>query len=317
MITKPMDVLECYGIRRTKKQKSTFIAAMMGYAEQCRYSMKIEDGRFGCRNIVIGDAQKAEIVVTAHYDTCAWMPMPNFVTPFNPVIYVLYQILILMVLYAISLIPGALIGWLLSSQSAGYWIAYVLYWVLWIGLMFGAPNRHNANDNTSGVITVLEMMASLPENQRQKVCFVLFDLEEMGTLGSSVYRKTHKSATDRQLVLNLDCVGDGDTIMLIPSKALRKKDNAMSSLLSICGIVGRKRIVLHQKGPVIYPSDHMHFPNSVAIAAFRKTKFIGYYLDRIHTHRDTVLDRTNVNILRAALISLISVPTNTSNTSKG
>lgn len=317
MITKPMDVLECYGIRRTKKQKSAFIAAMKGYAEKYRYSMKTEYGSFGCRNIVIGDAQKAEIVVTAHYDTCAWMLMPNFVTPFTPIIYVLYQIFVLMVLYVISLIPGAVIGLLLSSHNAGYWIAYVLYWLLCVGLMFGPANRHNVNDNTSGVITVLEMMASLPENQRHKVCFVLFDLEEMGTIGSSCYRKAHKGATDRQLVLNLDCVGDGDTIVMMPSKALRRNESAMSNLSRICRIVGRKRIVMHQKGPVIYPSDHMHFPNSVAIAAFQKTKFIGYYMDRIHTHRDTVLDRTNVNILRAALISLISVPTNTSNTSKG
>ena len=39
--------------------------------------------------------------------------------------------------------------------------------------------------------------------------------------------------------------------------------------------------------------------------SLRKSKF-GLYLGRIHTKKDTVLEETNVNILRAALTSFIS-----------
>ena len=58
--------------------------------------------------------------------------------------------------------------------------AYISYFAMLLLMMFGPANRHNSNDNTSGVITVLEIMSTLPENLRDKVCFVLFDLEEAG-----------------------------------------------------------------------------------------------------------------------------------------
>lgn len=306
MINTPMDVLANYEIRKSKKQKTAFITALCAYAASRRYSAKVEKGSLGCRNIVIGDPEKAEYLITAHYDTCAWMPMPNLVTPFNLVAYLLYQLLILAVLLVVTMAAGVAIGFLLGSNEAGYWIGYVLYWLLWLGLMFGPANRHTANDNTSGVVTLLEIMATLPENLRHKVCFVLFDLEEAGLLGSAAYRKAHKAATEHQMVINMDCVGDGDTLMLIPSKKLRSDEKMLTRLDTVCGSWGKKSLSLHKKGFVFYPSDQAHFPHGVAVAAFRHSKLFGPYYGRIHTHRDTVLDQTNVNILRAALISLIS-----------
>ena len=47
------------------------------------------------------------------------------------------------------------------------------------------------------------------------------------------------------------------------------------------------------------------FPYGVGICALKKSKF-GLYLGRIHTKKDTVLEETNVNILRSALTSLIT-----------
>ena len=48
----------------------------------------------------------------------------------------------------------------------------------------------------------------------------------------------------------------------------------------------------------------MNFPFAVGIAALKRGK-IGLYLNKIHTRADTVLEETNVNILRAAIVSLI------------
>ena len=178
--------------------------------------------------------------------------------------------------------------------------------VLLLALMLiGPANRHNANDNTSGVVTLLEILRTLPENQRDKVCFVLFDLEEAGLIGSSSYRKAHKKATDHQLVLNLDCVGDGDHLLMFPTKALKKNRRKLTSLYKACGYFGNKSLLVHEKGFGIYPSDQMVFPYGVGICALQKGKH-GLYVSRIHTAKDTVLEITNVNILRAALTSFIS-----------
>ena len=55
----------------------------------------------------------------------------------------------------------------------------------------------------------------------------------------------------------------------------------------------------------MFPSDQRNFPLGFGIAAFQKSGKIGYYCDKIHTSKDTVLDQTNVNLLRAALTTLI------------
>lgn len=308
MITKPMDVLTNYEVRKSKKQKAAFITAVTAYATSQRYSTKVEKGSFGCRNIVIGDPESADYLITAHYDTCAWLPLPNLVTPFHLPAFMLYQLVLLAAMMVLMTLPGMIAALFSQNDFLSALIGFVGYWAVLLLLVAGPANRHTANDNTSGVVTLLEIMASLPKNCRNKVCFVLFDLEEAGLLGSASYRKAHKAATNQQIVLNMDCVGDGDEIVLIPNKKLRKQETAMTKLRRISGSWGRKSLTIHEIGMGIYPSDQANFPNGVAVAAFRRSKLFGLYYGRIHTHRDTILELTNVNVLRAALISLIANP---------
>ena len=166
-------------------------------------------------------------------------------------------------------------------------------------------NENNANDNTSGIVTLLEIAGALPEEQRNNVCFVLFDLEEAGLVGSAAYRKMHKTETENQIVLNLDCVGDGNEIVMFPNKKLKKDTEKMNALASVCCEVSNKKLSLHTQGFSVCPSDHKNFPLGVGIMAFNRKKTIGLYCDKIHTNKDTVLDENNVIFLRDTLIRLI------------
>lgn len=318
-----MDVLSEFPVRKSKKQKQAFRNAVSSYAEGLGYSVTIENGTFGSRNVVIGDADQAKYLITAHYDTPAAMLLPNLITPANPVTFILYQLLLVFMLilapFLISLLSGLAIlfagalwapaeyGAVLTVWAMAVWyFGFIILFFLGIGMLyFGPANKNNANDNTSGVVTLLEIARSLPENQRNKVCFVLFDLEEKGLWGSFSHRRAHKKATDTQLVLNLDCVGDGDHILLFPTKQLKKDRRKLTSLYKACGYFGNKSILLKDKGFAVYPSDQRIFPYGVGICALNKGK-CGLYLGRIHTRKDTVLDITNVNLLRAAIISYVS-----------
>ena len=322
MLFRPMDILAQFPVRYTKEQKQAFRDAVQAYLEDQDYLVRIEEGSFGAKNLVAGDPETAKYVVTAHYDTCAVLPIPNLVTPFNPMLNVLYQfgmaLVMLLVPLAVSsllslafLFAGALFfpagdGVVLGAWSIVIWI--LCFWILaivsYLLMYFGPGNKSNANDNTSGVVTLLEIARTMPENQRQKVCFVLFDLQEKGMWGSRSYRKAHREATDHQLILNLDSVGDGDHIRMIPSRQLKKDRKRLTSLYKACGYMGSKSILLHEKGNAVCTSDQKHFPWGVVVCALRKNKFC-YYVSRIHTKQDTVLDETNVNILRAALTSFI------------
>ena len=305
MLTNPMEVLRTYPVRKTKKQKQAFRDAVEAYAASVGYPSRVERGSFGCRNLILGDPESARYLVTAHYDTCARLPFPNFITPCNFLPFLGYQLLVVvLLLFTAFAVVGVLAGFAASSVDIGSAVGYLSIWVL-LGLMFAGPaNPSNANDNTSGVVTLLEIARTLPENQRHKVCFVLFDLEEAGLLGSASYRKAHRKATDSQLVLNLDCVGDGDHIRLFPTRRLKKDRKKLTSLYLACGYFGKKDVLVQEKGFSVYPSDQANFPWGVGICALRKGK-AGLYLSRIHTRRDTVLEETNVNILRAALTTFL------------
>ena len=305
MLTTPMDVLTAFPVRKSKSQKQTFRDAVQSYLEELGYESKVEKGSFGSQNIVIGDPEKAKYLVTAHYDTCVRLPIPNLITPCNFWTFFAYQIVVAMVMLVPPVIPGVLVGCLTNSSHNGYMVWYLLFWVFFALMLFGPANKNNANDNTSGVITLLEIARTLPENQRDKVCFVLFDLEEAGLIGSASYRKAHKKATENQLVLNLDCVGDGDDIRMFPTKKLKKDRKKLTSLYKACGYFGKKNVLVHEKGFSVYPSDQANFPYGVGICALHRSK-VGLYLSRIHTPRDTNLEETNVNILRAAITTFIT-----------
>ncbi len=306
MLTQPMDVLTAFPIRKTKKQKEAFRRDVQSYLEEQGYPVTIEKGSMGVRNVVIGDPEKAKYLVTAHYDTPAGMLVPNLITPCNLLTYLLYQFAIVGLFFAVAILCGGVFGVVTGMPEMAGVAAMTVYWAMLLLMLFGPANKHNANDNTSGVVTVLEIARTLPEIHRDTVCFVLFDLEEAGLLGSSAYRKAHKAATEHQIILNLDCVGDGNELVFFPTKKLCKDGKKLRKLCSCVGRFGNKTIAVCHKGFRTYPSDQKNFPHGVGIAAFRRNKLGILYCDKIHTRKDTVLEETNVNLLRAALSSYMT-----------
>jgi hypothetical protein len=305
MIQMPIDILAQFPVRKSRKQKLAFREAAQAYVQQLGYESRLEKTSFGGQNIVIGDPDTAKFLITAHYDTPAGLPFPNLLTPINPFTFILYQIAVLLLMLLPSLIVGFGTFFLTQNWYIGYMAGYFVYMGTFALIVAGPANKNNANDNTSGVVTVLETARTMPQNLREQVCFVLFDLEEAGLVGSAAYRKAHKAVSNSQMVINLDCVGDGDEILLFPMKQLKKTPRQMELLRSLCGQYGKKSIAIREKGFAYFPSDQKHFPLGVGIAAFRRNGFAGLYCSRIHTHKDTVLEITNVNILRAALTTLI------------
>lgn len=306
MLTQPMDVVKDFPVRKSKKQKQVFRDSVQDYVKTIGYQSSIEKGSFGAQNVVIGDPEKAKYLVTAHYDTCARMPFPNLITPCSFFPFLLYQLFTVIVMFGAVAVFAVPVYFLTNDSHLTFLISYILLMALLALLMVGPANQNNANDNTSGVVASLEIAKALPLNQRDKVCFVLFDLEEAGLLGSSGYRSKHKKTSDKQIVLNLDCVGDGDEIVFFPTSKLRKNADHMEKLRKCAGQIGKKSIAIREKGFSYYPSDQANFPLGVGIAALNRSKWAGLYLSRIHTPKDTILEETNINILRAALITLIS-----------
>lgn len=55
------------------------------------------------------------------------------------------------------------------------------------------------------------------------------------------------------------------------------------------------------------PSDQMRFPCSAAAIALKKKRFLGLYLDRIHTKRDTVFQEENIFYFTESICRLCDI----------
>ena len=101
-------------------------------------------------------------------------------------------------------------------------------------MVAGPANKRNANDNTSGVILLLEILSQLTEEQRAQTAIVFFDNEEIGLLGSAQFKKRYWKEMETKLLINFDCVSDGDYFLIAETKAAKEKygDALESTFLS-------------------------------------------------------------------------------------
>ncbi len=287
-------------IRKSRQQKTYFIDWVTEYAKTKGYDVNVEKGSFRSRNIVIGNPDTAKVIFTAHYDTCAAMPLPNFITPKSFTCYLLYQLVLTLVIIAVPAVVAALVG-LINEALVPLTAIVGIYLILFL-LMFGPANKHTANDNTSGVTAVLDLLSALPEEKRVDVAFVLFDLEEAGLIGSSSFAKKHRKNIKNTLLINFDCISDGENILF----ALNRKAKGYKEKIEQAYISDEKYSVDVAFKGVFYPSDQMNVPLGVGVAALKKSKKFGVlYMDKIHTKKDTVYNEENIEFLVRGSMRLI------------
>lgn len=79
-------ILSDWQVRKTKKQKLAFIRLMQSHFP----ALRVEESKIiHNRNLVAGDLETAEFILSAHYDTCAVLLFPNFIMLKNILITVL------------------------------------------------------------------------------------------------------------------------------------------------------------------------------------------------------------------------------------
>ncbi len=298
-------VFEKYQVRLRKKQKSDFRSYVIDTAEGLGYDAKEDEKYYGATNIIVGNPETAKVIYTAHYDTAPVLPFPNFITPKRLSIYILYNIGLVLAMFAV--VFGVTFGLtyalslVLDNFSFEPATLDLVYEFVELGILIGIlilisagpANKHTANDNTSGVTTLLDLMAAMPQELREKAAFIFFDCEEMGLIGSSGYAGKHKDIKKNSLVINFDCVSDGDNFIFAVNKKANKE---ILPILQEAYKSDRFSVEVLDKG-VFYPSDQKCFKNGVGVAALKKSKGGILYMNRIHTKHDTVYCEENIEYL--------------------
>ncbi len=300
MQTLSKNILEKWQVRKTKQQKTAFIEMLEEELKDYKVTVE-ESGLFKSRNIIVGDLESADYVLTAHYDTAPVLPFPNFLAPKNIIAYIIYCLLLFGLFAMIfALFDIALVLLFNSIKAIKY--GSIICSILLVGYMYvGFENKHTANDNTSGVITLIEALHD--EQIKDKVCCVFFDHEEVGLFGSSQFAKKHKKIMKHKLLINFDCVSDGDYLMVIYSKQAKHRKQQLEE----CFVSNeQKKFIITSAATTLYPSDQMSFKNYLGVAAFKRKPIIGYYMDRIHTKKDIIFDEENIKQLITGIRNLVN-----------
>lgn len=288
---------ERFPIRNSKEEKAVFRAWALGEA-----AGRAEENE-GHVNLVFGDPDSARVIFTAHYDTPRRGLLPNLMLVTNPALawtYRLGTILLLILAPSLAAAWGVWklldLDWALMSHRL---LLLGVYTAVYFGLFYlffrGPANRRNRNDNTSGAAAVLALAADAWPG----TACILFDDEEKGKKGSKAFCKDHPEIGENTLIVNLDCVGNGDTFILCGTAAAEEDPlyPVLQQAMADSGFSHR----FCPAGKASMNSDQKSFDKGVGVCACRYKPLVGYYTDRIHTARDTVADAETVSRLAVAL----------------
>lgn len=297
-------ITELFPVRKSAAQKKAFRQWVMGEIRQMGYAVRVEENDKGRQqNIVVGDPEHAEVTFTAHYDTPSTILLPDLQIPRNYAVYLLWQIVLIGGMLLLSLVTGAALG--LATKNGDVMIlGFFAAFLVLMGLQLnGFANRRNVNDNTSGVAALLETMARIPAENRDKAAFILFDNMEKGRKGSKAYARDHLEMQHTRFVVNADSVGVGNVFVVsAPSLAVQLPQYA--ALERLLSDLPEREACFYSSVTTRGNSDFRSFKCGVGITAYRRVSGIGLYLGDLHTGRDDQADQGNIECLASAFAAL-------------
>lgn len=209
-----------YKVRKNEKSKTRFISSLATDISEIREDIQvIEYGESEpSRNIYVGDVEKAERIICAHYDTPI-KTLGSYVyfdtkTAKNKTTAFILISSILMVLLGLA---ATLLYREYSAQQFVLFSFSTLFLSMFYGIYFyllskvakGIAERKNLIRNTSSVLALMEM---LKEVRDPKTAFAFVDKGSYGNAGVDVLKTTNKRHADLYI---LDSVGADAPLHLI------------------------------------------------------------------------------------------------------
>lgn len=305
MIRKYYEDLTFYQSRFTNAQKRAFRDYIQKKAHDLNLKTSIFPERKIAKNIIVGDLKSAKYVICAHYDTPPRLPM--IIERNYAYCHVLLEILSLVLGGAL----GALIMIFLPKLFALGFIPIVLglYGFLRISGIIPITKKFSYNDNTSGILTLLNLMSDY-KTFKNEVAYVFIDNRDKGLKGSKVLAKM---MIDQRMLVSkedkkfffIDTVGIG-------------RDFAISWYRETRFVWQLKELFekYHKRGYNVElkednktdVNDYLSFKrfDHASITCYKDVKENGgYYKDTIKPRRDDHIEEENIDFLTMVIKDFI------------
>lgn len=302
--------------RFKRAEKNKFLLLLRGKFHEMGYaSNEIKTLKQGkSRNFVVGRPD-AKYVFTAHYDTPG---RTGFLLFSAPVIgqtggNLLFMLLATLLFFGAGVGGEKLmnyVGDIYTEGPAGLILpalAFIFPAIIWLAVLvipIFVKNKHNRNDNTSGVLGLVALAELISKDKvmKENSCFVFFDNEEWGLLGSAQYSAWLKNSgcdISRATVINLDCIGVGDRLAVVSTSRRNKLAKYLKN-----AFIEKGEKVSKKKSIVIYMSDHASLRGAVLLMRVKRSLLGPVYIPNIHTRRDKTCDLQLIDKLAADIYDI-------------
>ena len=298
-------IYDNYPIRRSPLEKEAFRNYVLSEVDGSNRPVRIET-RKKHNNIVIGNIATAKVIFTAHYDTPASSLIPNVMLPKNKRLRIISHSALPTILSVLSYI----VGFVLANDITNVLLIKILLWIFIGAGLFGLTffcmtscfkNKHNKNDNTSGVAAVLSLAQNCSSND---VAFVLFDNEEKGLLGAKAFKATHNEILIDKLIINFDCVGVGNNVLFVVKEGAKRHTlyrNLVENMKSNDDYI----VKFYPFGEAVSNSDYKVFDCGIGVITCKKKNGI-FYTAKIHTNKDSEAHAKNIDFLLTNMVCFVN-----------
>lgn len=295
-----------YPVRRRPKEKEAFRLWLMGTLREMGYDPKLQTKdtplQVGGKvtNVVVGDPEKAKLILIAHYDTGIRTLFPPLIMPTRPVAGFLYLALTPVCVLLGSFVLSFALTFAVNAPHLTLPLFLLLLLASLMYLRFGPSETNNVNDNASGVAALLETAATLTPHYRESVAFAFLDGGFGGMSGAKGFRAKYPSAKEKTVV-NISCVARGDELLILPGKYARWQGEVLDAILDSFDGEDNKTVFLKTDGLVYYPSDNRAFRYGISICACESLSGFGRI---INIKKAESVDAKNIEILKLGLCKL-------------
>ena len=300
--------LERCPIRFGGRRKQRFLKELDPIFEEAGYpshTLEKRGFRGKTRNQIYAFEKTAKLYIAVPYDTperlfwhkSEYYPLDgnrslnkNMLATYVPAL-LFYALILLFVMLVTPQVDDLILQVIANLAVLG--ATLLLMWLLF----HGVANRHNANRNSSAVITAVDFMRTLDREQKRRIGFVFVDRCDRRCPGAELLASYFEKQKKNPDIIELNCIGTGDTVGI----GYRMHGKRLAALLN-AGKNGMKTRMSDMNGDRCLQTSMYYFEKGVMISCGTPDEKGGLLVSNTQNGKDRVMEERNLSTVKQLLM---------------